>query len=636
MKIKIKFKHLVFIITGFAATILLFFLVAQPQWALYTTKKALANDEVDAKGEMLALLDSKRIFSQQKWGLMEDYLINQRSLYDNAYDVVISPSFVHISHHHAVRFFPDEAEKYLEKYVKEALATAYTIDAAVQLALIYAQKDKIDAAYELMETVSERFKAPDKRHMWEEVYLAQLGLAEKFGDDEKFAALLADRPASAEGNYYFDTQVAFLEAKKLWKMENIDAASKLVNEALGEYRAAREKEQAEFPDEEFTLENDILYNDLQTLKSQVEGSQTGAGTVTGEILYADGKAAANVGVFLRAEDVANQSLHYNEPFAVMTDEAGQFTFSGVMNGHYQINLGMDFTQIDGWTWPVEMTEWLHVRAGETVKYPITLAPLLDTYSPAMEKVITEDEVTFSWEGHPDADYYTLYLGMETNFGSQSIVFRSYIDAPEITVAVEDLYKQTVGVRFAGDSLETEEEYDTTLLGFADPERRYFWSVSAHDANGDIITRSDGYRLTEETMGQVPIFHLKNRTLTKADELVLENKLEEALAQYEADFAADASDLHSLRMITRLIGARAQKNNPVAEAKLVMPYLDELVQSGGASPGDVLRLAEYFIEFENWEAFHETFALYEKLVDGHLDDYDLELYNEALKGSDPSY
>lgn len=53
---------------------------------------------------------------------------------------------------------------------------------------------------------------------------------------------------------------------------------------------------------------------------------------------------------------------------------------------------------------------------------------------------------------------------------------------------------------------------SNLLGYADPSSRFSWSVEAYDAGGKLLTRSDGYRLNQQTMGHLPFFYLKERTL----------------------------------------------------------------------------------------------------------------------------
>lgn len=56
-----------------------------------------------------------------------------------------------------------------------------------------------------------------------------------------------------------------------------------------------------------------------------------------------------------------------------------------------------------------------------------------------------------------------------------------------------------------------------------PEVRFSWNIEALDADGRLITRSNGYRLNEDTVGNMPFFYLKERELTTADQLLLDKK-----------------------------------------------------------------------------------------------------------------
>lgn len=51
--------------------------------------------------------------------------------------------------------------------------------------------------------------------------------------------------------------------------------------------------------------------------------------------------------------------------------------------------------------------------------------------------------------------------------------------------------------------------------------------------------------------KAPIFYLKERELTKADQLLLDRKILEALELYKKELKESPNDSHSQRMVTRL-------------------------------------------------------------------------------------
>ncbi len=74
----------------------------------------------------------------------------------------------------------------------------------------------------------------------------------------------------------------------------------------------------------------------------------------------------------------------------------------------------------------------------------------------------------------------------------------------------------------------------SLLSFSNPEGTYSWGVSAYDSQGQLLSSSGGYRLSEENINNIPMIRLQNRKLTNADELLLDGKLKEALQEYKAN------------------------------------------------------------------------------------------------------
>ena len=61
----------------------------------------------------------------------------------------------------------------------------------------------------------------------------------------------------------------------------------------------------------------------------------------------------------------------------MTDSQGHYSFQHVIPDSYQLYIGLNYEQIDGYTWPVSPNEWMDVKASGTYEQNIVLRPLLE-------------------------------------------------------------------------------------------------------------------------------------------------------------------------------------------------------------------------------------------------------------------
>lgn len=628
MRVKLKVKHIVWLGAGLLATWLLLSFLIFPQISLYQAKKKLDSGDAAGKGEVFALLENGRIFKQQQWGLINNYMISDNVIH--SFDVVVSPSFIQAATPATVHFFPDEIEPFLKRYLTEAPANMALSQAAKQLAFYYANEGQVDEAYRVLKATQERFTREEQAWERQELYLNQVELAVYFGDMDKAKQFL-QQAAEIEGDDFFQTELALAEAELELKQGNLETALQLVKDGKKTFEAAWEKEQEMFPNDDTDITSSVTYDHVLTLQTHLEdalqGGKAGITKVNGSLTRKDGTPIAHAGVFLREQHVASRSVQPNEPYQTTTDKDGNFVFHGVIPGNYQINLGLTFEQVDGLVWPTEMDGWIRVDGREKIDYDISLQPLLNTYSPTNDAIITGENVTFTWEASAEASYYNLSLGVISDEGAFSVVFKTKLRETEIVVPVEELYAKTVGMLFADTPLE-DLEGAGNLLAFADPNKRFVWSVQAYDKNSNLITRSDGYRLSLERIGNVPTFYVKERKLTKADQLLIQDKAPAALRAYLDAYEQNPKDVHSLRMIMRMIGAESERSRK-SEAQLRTPYLAELVRLGGASSDDISLLAENYAELKEWGLFQQTFEAYSKAVHGELSNYDKEFYALAL-------
>jgi hypothetical protein len=352
--------------------------------------------------------------------------------------------------------------------------------------------------------------------------------------------------------------------------------------------------QAEYPSEEYADEQFFEEIQLISLINRIkEGEEDFYGTVTGRVLRNESSAVPleGVGVFLREEGNLYRGITAQEPYQAVTNSKGEYRFTNVPAGTYQLFFGFDYEHINGYTLAVPSDNWIEVKGKEEVIADRMINPLLEVYSPINSEEIKSDKVTFTWESEEDATYYNISLGREIKRGGVSHVFKNGIKENSIEISLEDINNLTTSVAL-GDTSDWEESDYASVLGFSNPEARFFWYVQAYNEEGDLLTQSQGFRLGPETIGNLPSFYLKNRDLIEADRLLLNQKPVDALKEFRRNYEQNSNDIHSLLMITRLIGIETM------EQEAFVTYWERLVELA-PSENTFLDLIDYNFGKRQW-------------------------------------
>ncbi|MEK5107996.1 hypothetical protein MHI57_14815 [Cytobacillus sp. FSL K6-0129] len=543
MKIKLQVKQLVYLVVAFLLLIATMIFLIIPQWNIYNAKKQADQGHSEAKVALLQTLEDDTVFETQKWNIIQEYMLIQPV---ERFNVFAGPSYseVQLDHSKIINFTWKEKLPYLKQYVKEGPLDDYFVLAVKQLTSYYEEMNQSDLAKQTLDQASER-AASSYSLYYNDLQLERVDFAINHKEYTEANQLLETFDEKLEkGDYYWHAKIGQRQVEIAMKQGKLQEAREQVNVILNEYKQAEENDDT--IESEYTTD---VYESLVSLKDRIESSINNptTSTVKGRIMYSDGKPAANVGVILRDESDIHYGALGDERYFTTTDKDGFYEWNFVESGRYQVILGFSFDQINGWTYPSTMDDWLTVGDQLEVTKDITLRPLIEIDSPVNQAKITTDTVHFSWEPVKGAAYYQLHLAVDIDDGSGSMSspFRSHIATNEIDVPVEDLYDYTVGLSMSGD--EPGSVDPITLLAFTNPNNRFSWSVDAFDEHDELLTRSNGYRLGNDTIGHLPFFYLKMRTLTEADQLLLDKKFTEALKAYKTN----PEDKHSQRMIKRL-------------------------------------------------------------------------------------
>jgi hypothetical protein len=546
-----------------------------PKIEVMMAKKHFEQGATGGKNELLHVIDASS--GADKWEMIRRYMIeNGSDLNMTSFDVIVGDGTFQST---KVTSLPDappwtgeEKIKYLEAYAEGGPADGYLVRAAKQLAFEYLLQSRTEDAVRALERTEQR-------------------LSNQYDNDRRALKL-------ARAKIYADA-------------EQFETAERLLNEL------------SDKPDPQDTYLND----NIAKLKTRImEQRDNAASSVSGTVKRSDGTPMAGIGVFLRSSKDVYHSLIESEPYQTLTDSQGHFAFKGVAPGSYVIYIGLNFAQIDGWTRPAKPDEeWIDIRGGENLTRNITLQKLIQLRSPVDQQVVTGKTIRFEWEPVEGAASYTLNGTFPIENGTVGNTIKDHIESNSIELPVETLYSVVSGYSYKkfGDK---EIPDPSNLLGYADPTSRFSWSVEAYDAKGQLLTRSDGYRLNEQTMGHLPFFYLKERKLTDADQLLLAGRTDEALLAYKADYERNEQDRHSLRMIMKLLEIHAPGDKqPLGEA--AVPYLEKLASAGDS--GALSSLMTYYGSVGDWPQVDRYYGKLNEVRQGRVESYTQAQYGRLL-------
>lgn len=611
MKIRVKIKHLV--LSGVAVVLFLpfFFYLIQPQYSIFSAEQQMAKGEVAGKEKVLELLESGHIFSEQRFALIRDYMIE--GVYSLDYDVYVGTTSTYWSdaNQSKVKFTKQERIPYLLEYVEHGPTDGYMEEAAKELALYYHQIGEWETGDKVLQTALDRADSYFRSQLATE----QIDLAVQ---NKQFEAAQAYIDTFYEKvnkeDYQMITKVAKSQVEVLLhlgkKEDALALAEKTISDSNGRVMEGKD-EYADLP---------LAEKQLQSLLDRLKNGEGTFGNISGKIYKhdKDKELMEGVGVFLREKNNLYYSIGSEEQFQAVTDENGEYVFENVPSGSYQLFYGFTYDQIDGYTLSMPANPWIEVEGSDVVAHESLIQPLMEIHTPVNSEEITEDEILFSWDPVDGAAYYSISVGRELEGGgSVSHHLKSGIRSSEISITKEELHYSQGVIQFTEESDWEDIDY-SSVLGFGDPRGRFFWNVQAYNANGDLITQSQGYRLGEDTFGNLPMFYLKNRELTEADNMLLKNKPKKALEMYKENFANNSDDLHSLLMICKLIGVEAEVLNTSSQEHAI-PYLEELARK---SPSEFLLvdILQYYDDKGDWQSYNKWYGRFEEIKGSILNEH----------------
>ncbi len=568
VKKQINIIHFIYVIVVLFGLLPVASLYLQPKIEMASIDKQLeVGNESTAKDEIKSLLQ-QNISDKKKWEIIQKYMVDGDLA--RRFDVYIGPSMISWPNPDNPNVFTaEEAIPFLEEYIENGPVDDYIQSAAKQLAIYYQQQGNSEKADQILVKASVRAISSSKDYYLTELFIKRVQIALETNNFSKAESIIEELKEQAKQNNTtnadLQTIIPLLEVQKLLHEgkfiqaheklnQDVVTLKKQWNEENEKYREMAEQAGQQQP-EDLQFENGVFASELLSIKHQLEQAiklgNTNLASIEGRITKSNGMPMSGVDVFLRDEASVNMSVGRDERHQTLTDENGFYQFTGVIPGKYQIHLGLTQAQVDGWAWVMTKDQWIDITGDRKITYNMKFNPLIEIYEPVNYKEIHSKEVRFKWEKVSDADYYDLNLCLEFDNGSTCSSVETNIKQNEFTILFEELYDKKTGIMFSGDGSRIETVEPESLLGFANSEGEFSWYVRAYDKNDSVITQSNGYILNKRSMDKAPIFYLKERELTKADQLLLDHKILEAFELYKQTVKENPNDTHSERMAAKL-------------------------------------------------------------------------------------
>ncbi|MEF2244722.1 carboxypeptidase regulatory-like domain-containing protein [Paenibacillus sp. IITD108] len=633
-KVTIKVKHLVMTTLLLMIGIPFFINIVQPQAETLLAK--WRPELIDWESRSTKIVDKiDKASGSKKWELIREHIIEGSSD-----DIRQAPIFVGSGMSQrqgpseaAIQIGNEDTIKFLEQYISSGPADGYLSRAARQLAYKYSKIGEQEKAITALEAAEQRLLESSENGIRQSFGLYELTLQRAkmladLGDLKRSDHLLNELKNKWETTDIRENeQIAFLQMKNSLHSGKLEEALNIVEEQVG----TKEKSQLwETSNYAINIHGTLLM--LRDLMDRMLEKGGKPAVISGKVTRSDGTPVAGVGVFLRLKENLYHSLMTDEPYQTISDANGNYSFHGVLAGSYQLYLGLDYEQVDGYTWSTGRDVWFDVddsdQTGQIFEQPLVLVPLIELNEPVNKQIITDSMIRFSWEPVAGAAYYNLIGHVPVTNGANGATIETHIKTNFKQMTADELY-DTLALISYGERGDWSSIVPEPLLGFANPDALFFWEVQAFDEHGNFLSSSSGYRLDEDTIGNLPFFYLKTRTLTDADQLLLAGKPDDALAAYRIAFENNEQDLYSLRMITKMLQA---KYSVLGEAEIKQEELKYLQQQYKLAPTErvVSRLIDYYYEEADWTAYHKAINEYLLLSDyGKLGDYEQSRYATAL-------
>ncbi|SET76424.1 hypothetical protein SAMN05660297_03426 [Natronincola peptidivorans] len=479
---------------------------------------------------------------------------------------------------HIGGYLSKEAEAYYQKLVDRFPDTWQGKRAKIELTTQEIKhlisKDKIEEAFSLMKHHYETINANTSTSYWDPAVAIEAVTALKIKGQHMRGLDFLQYMMEHEETLV-DTRIYEIAANLHGFLGNKHEAEKYYLRLIEQYEENIEMER-QFDDQEH-MEGIVSYyamqkEEIQRKLASLKDAPSSYGAIEGTITLINQPLAA-VPVFLQPQNDPMGGTFGGATFDSiwgLSNEAGEFQFNYVAPGRYSLGFVVDLDVVGdvvlkGGYFPQST---IYVDEDESYHWDFQLVDTINVLSPTNDEKITENSVHFQWEPFQEAAYYTLTLGAYDGSATYSINYserRFYTN--EAVLSIDEFASISSGIHF-----DDEGPTPDSLFGFGHPKGKYFWGVSAHDEEGNILTSSLGYLKRQNTD-----FRFEDRDIRAGDEYLLKRQFSEAIASYEADLKENSNDLYALNMLGKLYGFSYGnlENYPYSDIDKAIVYYERL-------------------------------------------------------------
>jgi len=252
---------------------------------------------------------------------------------------------------------------------------------------------------------------------------------------------------------------------------------------------------------------------------------------------------------------------------------GSYRFDDVPDGSFMIEVNIPWHRVRNMNYVHRSAERItKVSGGGEAVVNLQFNTSFD-----IDYTLSPDEkfLKVEWKPYPGAAYYSVRTGPLEKIQEKHIpdffnatFYTGNIKETSFTVDIEE-YRD---IPARGTSYDNKGVFPGNFLGAFYQGGEYGITISALDSDGNIIAES---RKVDSGQG-VSVFSIAGVPLSPADRLFLDRKYEEAIKQYEKQYAENPDDLHSLRMLAHIyLNGYKQYESKGLDADKALKYFLEL-------------------------------------------------------------
>lgn len=403
------------------------------------------------------------------------------------------------------------------------------------------------------------------------------------------------------------------------------------------------------------------------IKDEFQKMGYGDNKVKGRVIY-DGEPLAFVEIFINPAYGGFRSG--GESYYAITDENGEFETVGLMDGTYDVGIGIEGALLTDKVMERSSYQYLDLSGnGGEIYFKFNNTMKITTPKPG--EVISGDTFMVSWEEVEGASYYRVEpVVFSQPFEKSGSSFRSAIADVNGNLNIKDtkayfninrLSNLISGITYDG------EDYiigANAVLGIFLPEIEYPIVVNAYTEEGGLITSSLALRTYYDQIASVRF----GGELSEGEKLILNQEYPQAIEYFENMLNEDPSNLKALNYMAKIYGLGWKKGEKDLEKALNFANRYSHIANDSQLIFEIARLfsieeikefrevfkeilddnqdnneinyyyARYYIAIEDWERARDAFSKYESytpeqlfLLNMYFTDYDKAIENLLSDG-----